>query len=194
MSTISDAIKKDHRELEQYYNEVTSSSDNDHQQRFGNQFTWELARHSIAEELIVYPAFEQHMGQKGHEMAEADRKDHHRVKELLKEFQNMPAESADYVPKLKELWTVLSKHIKEEEEHDLPALESALTSVQGESQNMAKKFGITKAFVPSRSHPNAGENPYFESAMGMLAAPIDHIADLFRKFPGNTVMPNLSTK
>lgn len=79
MSTISDAITKDHRELEQYYNEVTKSSDHDHQERFGNQFTWELARHSVAEELIVYPAFEHYMGDKGHQMAETDRKDHHRV-------------------------------------------------------------------------------------------------------------------
>jgi hypothetical protein len=116
------------------------------------------------------------------------------VKELLKEFQNMHAESVDYVPKLKELWTVLAEHIKEEEEHDLPALEQALKSLDGESENMAKKFGLTKAFVPTRSHPSAGENPYFESAMGMLAAPIDHIADIFRKFPENKTSPNPSTK
>jgi hemerythrin superfamily protein len=193
-TSISDAIIKDHRELDQYYNQIINSSDPDHQQRFGNQFTWELARHSVAEELIVYPAFERHLGAKGHSMAEDDRKQHHRVKELLKEFQNIKAESADYKPKLKELWTVLAQHIKEEEEHDLPALEAALKSVEGESENMAKKFGLTKAFVPSRSHPSAGENPYFESAMGMLAAPIDHIADIFRKFPGNTTSPNPSTK
>jgi hypothetical protein len=79
MSSISEVITKDHREIEQYYNEVINSSDHDHQERFGNQFTWELARHSVAEELIVYPAFEKHMGSKGHEMAESDRKDHHRV-------------------------------------------------------------------------------------------------------------------
>jgi hypothetical protein len=30
--------------------------------------------------------------------------------------------------------------------------------------------------------------------MGMLAAPIDHIADIFRKFPDGTVSPNPSTK
>ncbi|KAK3306740.1 uncharacterized protein B0T15DRAFT_573673 [Chaetomium strumarium] len=174
MSTISEVITKDHRELEQYYNEVVNSSDHDHQERFGNQFTWELARHSVAEELIVYPAFEKHMGSKGHEMAESDRKDHHR---------------------LKELWGVLSAHIKEEEVHDLPALETALQSAgAGESENMAKKFGRTKALVPSRSHPSAGENKYFESAMGMLAAPIDHIADIFRKFPDETISPNPSTK
>lgn len=109
------------------------------------------------------------------------------IKELLKEFQNMSAEQgADYVRKLKELWSILSKHIKDEEEHDLPALEAALKSVAGESENMASKFEMTKAFVPTRSHPSAGENPYFESVMGLLAAPIDKIADLFRKFPENT--------
>ncbi|GAB1315974.1 HHE domain-containing protein [Madurella fahalii] len=194
MSTISEAIKKDHRELEQYYNEVINSSDHDHQERFGNQFTWELARHSVAEELIVYPAFESHMGEKGHKMAEDDRKEHHRVKELLKEFQNMKPQQAEYVPKLKELWTVLSAHIEEEEKNDMPALETALQQAAGQSESMAKKFGLTKAFVPSRSHPSAGENPYFESAMGMLAAPIDHIADIFRKFPENTTSPNPSTK
>lgn len=80
MSTISDAIIKDHRELEQYYNEVINSSDPDHQQRFGNQFTWELARHSVGEELVVYPSFEKYLGDKGKTMAENDRREHHEVR------------------------------------------------------------------------------------------------------------------
>jgi len=88
---------------------------------------------------------------------------------------------------------LLSAHMEEEEKRDLPALESALKAVVGESENMAKKVGRTKAFVPTGSHPNAGENPYFESAMGMLAAPIDHIADIFRKFPEEKTSPNPST-
>ena len=79
MSTISATIIDDHRELEQYYKEVINSSDHDHQQRYGNQFTWELARHSIGEELVVYPAFEKYLGAKGHEWAEEDRKEHHVV-------------------------------------------------------------------------------------------------------------------
>jgi len=194
MSTISAAITKDHRELEEYYNEVVNSSDHDHQQRFGNQFTWELARHSVGEELVVYPAFEKLLGSKGKEMAEDDRIEHHRVKELLKEFQNMKPAQPNYVSKLKELWGILSEHIKEEEKNDLPALEEALQASAGESERMAKSFGRTKAFVPSRSHPSAGEHPPFETVMGLLTAPIDHVADLFRKFPNKTVSPNPSTK
>ncbi|KAK3389924.1 hypothetical protein B0H63DRAFT_492638 [Podospora didyma] len=112
MPTISDAIKKDHREMEQYYNEV---------------------------------------------------------KNLLKEFQNLSASQPEYVPKLNELWHILSAQI-DEEKNDLPKLESAPAKTEGASESMAKKFGLTNM-----------ENPIFESAMGLLAAPLDHIADLFRK-------------
>lgn len=77
MSTISEAIIKDHRELKEYYNEVVNNPGNhDHQDRYGNQFTWELARHSVGEELVVYPAFEKYLGEKGKAMAEEDRKEH----------------------------------------------------------------------------------------------------------------------
>ncbi|EXL65636.1 hypothetical protein FOPG_18146 [Fusarium oxysporum f. sp. conglutinans race 2 54008] len=178
MASISDAITKDHRDLKEYYNEVVTSTDLDHQQRYGNQFTWELARHSVGEELIVYPAFEKYLG----------------PKELLKEFQNMKPKEPEYIPKLKELWAVLSKHIEEEEHSDLPALEGALQKHTGDSESMAKTFGLTKAFVPSRSHPSAGEHPPFETVMGLITAPIDHIADIFRKFPNKTISPNPSTK
>jgi hemerythrin-like domain-containing protein len=195
-STVSQTITDDHRELEKLYSEIVGSRDVDHQERFGNQFVWELARHSVAEELIVYPAMEKYMGAQGKQHAEKDRKQHHKVKEMLKVFQNMRPEDPKYVPQLKELWSDLKLHIQEEEKSDLPALEKALASAenQGSSESLAKNFDRTKMFVPSRSHPSAGENPYFEGPMGMLAAPIDHIADLFRKFPDGTISPNPSKK
>jgi len=170
-----------------------NSTDLDHQARYGNQFTWELARHSVGEELILYPAYEKYIGAKGKEWADEDRKEHHAVKEQLKEFQKMKSKDPDYVAKIKEIWGPLSQHIKEEETRDLPALEEALQSSAGESEKMAKSFSKTKSFVPSRSHPSAGENPPFEAVMGLLSAPIDHITDVFRKFPDETVPTNPST-
>lgn len=83
MSAVSDAIVKDHRELKDYYNEVVNSTDHDHQQRFGNQFVWELARHSVGEELVIYPAMEKYMGDKGKQLADEDRQEHHRVRPIL---------------------------------------------------------------------------------------------------------------
>lgn len=82
-STITDALTKDHRELEQCYNEIINNpNDHDHQDRFANQFVWELARHSIGEELVVYPALERWLGDGGKEMAENDRQQHHSVRSL----------------------------------------------------------------------------------------------------------------
>ncbi|KAK7177347.1 HHE domain-containing protein [Paraphaeosphaeria sporulosa] len=197
MSTITDALTRDHREIERYYDETVNSTDQDHQQRFGNQFTWELARHSVAEELIVYPAFEKYLGAKGKDMAEKDRKEHHEVKEFLKEFQNMKPSDAQYISKLKRLMETLSQHIKEEESDDIPALEKVLredVTNEGISESLATSFARTKMLVPSRSHPSAGEHPPFETVMGLLTAPIDHVSDIFRKFPNKTMSPNPSTK
>ena len=75
---IIDTIKQDHRELETYYNHITKSSDKDDQTRYQNQFTWELARHSIGEELVVYPAFEKYLCN-GIALADKDRQEHQSV-------------------------------------------------------------------------------------------------------------------
>lgn len=75
MTRVSDAIKKDHRELEEYYNKIITSTDISEKTRFQNQFTWELARHSHGEELVVYPAFEKELAN-GQSMADKDREEH----------------------------------------------------------------------------------------------------------------------
>jgi hypothetical protein len=86
MSTISEAIKKDHQEIKEYANNIRAATDDDTKTRWQNQFTWELARHSIGEELVVYPAFEKHLGAKGQEMADKDRAEHQSVSILLTPF------------------------------------------------------------------------------------------------------------
>ena len=86
----------------------------------------------------------------------------------------------------------LSQHIKEEEQDDLPALDKVTR--EEDAQNLAKMFNRTKAFVPSRSHPHAPSRPPFETVVGLMTAPIDHLGDMLRKFPDETVSPNPSTK
>lgn len=82
MTTISDTIKSDHRKIEDCYNKILNSSNEDETVRWQNQFTWELARHSIGEELVVYPAFEKHLSD-GKEMADHDRAEHQVVRREL---------------------------------------------------------------------------------------------------------------
>ncbi|KAH8801463.1 hemerythrin family protein [Xylogone sp. PMI_703] len=181
MTAISDAIKKDHTELKDYYNNILNAADNDVATRWQNQFTWELARHSIAEELVVYPVFEKNLGTKGKEMADKDREEHQKVKEKLNKFQSLKAGSPEFIPTLKSLMDDLQKHMDEEESDDLIALDKSLES--GEAESMAKSFSRTKMFIPTRSHPSAPDKPPFETVVGLMTAPIDKLGDMLRKFP-----------
>jgi len=187
MSTISQAIKTDHAELKQYYKNFCNADNESRRVEWRNQFVWELARHSIGEELVVYPAFEKHLGSKGHDMAETDRKEHQTVKELLYELQNHSLTDPE-APAARALFDALMKdltqHIDHEETQDLVALENALD--KDDSHSMAKSFERTKEFVPTRSHPSAPSKPPFETVVGLMTAPIDKLRDMFMRFPAET--------
>ncbi|GAQ06345.1 uncharacterized hemerythrin-like protein C869.06c [Aspergillus lentulus] len=191
MARLMDAIKKDHRELEEYYNIIVSSGNTDEQIRFQNKFTWELARHAIGEELVVYPALEKYLPN-GTATADKDREEHQTIKEKLQKFQDMHPSDASFMPILKSMMVDLEKHIKEEETIDFVKLEDAITPK--ESESLSKSFGRTKMFVPTRSHPNTPNKPPFETVVGLLAAPIDHLADMFRKWPDDVINPNPSSE
>ncbi|KAK4208560.1 hypothetical protein QBC37DRAFT_431773 [Rhypophila decipiens] len=184
---ISDRIKHDHKELEDCYNAIITSKDPAQQVRFQNLFVWELARHSIAEEIVVYPAFEKYIPD-GKLMADKDRAEHLEVKELLYDFQNMTPEDPAFITTLQSLWSSLSKHIKEEERQDLPALEKHIDS--DVSMSMANSFQKTKHFVPTRSHPSAPDKPPYETAVGLLTTPMDKLMDMFKTFPKDEERPN----
>jgi hypothetical protein len=104
----------------------------------------------------------------------------------------MKPSDPEFESTIKHLMQDLSEHIKEEESQDLPKLEATLN--KEESEHLSKVFSRTKMFVPSRSHPSAPDKPPFETAIGLMTAPIDHLSDLFRKWPNTSGMPNPSTK
>jgi hypothetical protein len=87
----------------------------------------------------------------------------------------------EFEPTLKSLFKALDQHMQEEENDDLPNWEKELS--EAESENLATSFVRTKWFIPTRSHPSAPARPPFETVAGLMAAPIDHLTDLFRKFP-----------
>lgn len=44
LSSLTDAIKHDHRELETYFSNILNAKDNDTKVRWQNQLVWELSR------------------------------------------------------------------------------------------------------------------------------------------------------
>ncbi|KAH8115032.1 hypothetical protein DFH11DRAFT_1743209 [Phellopilus nigrolimitatus] len=184
---LADKIKKDHREL-----------------------TWEIARHAIGEELVVYPLMEKHLGVEGKKLADQDRADHQArvpffhpdtiffghsdtlcagpqfVKERLNKLESLTPGEADYDSLLGTVMEHLNEHNNSEEQHDLMLLEPALGA--GASESAAASFQRTKQFVPTRAHPSVPDQPPMETLAGLLAAPMDKLKDAFSKFPTDDMM------
>ncbi|KXN87318.1 hypothetical protein AN958_08943 [Leucoagaricus sp. SymC.cos] len=191
--TIADAVTHDHREMWAYYDEYVRNAGNvDAQTRWANQLTWEIARHSIGEELVMYPMFEDKLGEKGKLMAAQDRQDHQYVKDRLYKLERMTPGSEEHTALLKDVIDHLKEHATKEEREDLPALTSALSSNQ--SLSAGKSFMRTKKFVPTRSHPSAPNKPPFETLAGMLAAPMDKLKDAFGKFPSAEELESVTAR
>ncbi|CAG7946533.1 unnamed protein product [Penicillium nalgiovense] len=180
MVRISEAIKDDHRKLESCYNIIVNSEDEDERTRFQNQFTWELARHSVAEELVLFPAMEK-LRSDGKEKLDDDRREHSALKEQLYVFQDLNSSDPRFIPTITMMMEGLARHMQDEETNDLVILEESLTS--DESEKLAESLGRTKMFVPSRSHSYDLGNPHYETVADLLTAPLDHLRDLFRKWP-----------
>lgn len=177
-----DAIADDHQEMYTYYDQyVKSAGDADAQDRWSRQLIWEVARHAVGEELVVYPLMEKHLGAQGQKLANEDRADHNKVKKLLYDIESHKPGSQQHGAILKSVMELLRPHNESEEQNDLPLLTKALgEQASGEA---AANFKRTKKFAPTRAHPGAPDKPPFETFAGLMAAPIDKLKDTFAKFP-----------
>ena len=177
-----------------------AKGDTDAQARWAHQLIWEIARHAVGEEIVVYPLMEQHLGQQGRELADEDRTQHGIIKQDLYRLEGMEPGTPAYDSLLDQVMQVLREHNNSEEIKDLPRLEPVIGSEK--SAEAAASFKKTKKFVPTRwvswivfrhlifwrdvcdrPHPSAPNRPPLETLVGFLAAPIDKLKDLFTTFP-----------
>ncbi|KAG8815084.1 hypothetical protein FRB91_001561 [Serendipita sp. 411] len=180
--TLIEAIKADHQEMYDYYDEyIRAEGDIDAQGKWGRLLTWEVARHAAGEEIVVYPLIEKHLGEEGVRMANEDREQHQAVKELLYRLESLTPAKQEYHDTLKDVINHLKPHNDSEEINDLPALEKVIGKEA--SRKAAAEFSRTKKLAPTRPHPSAPNKPPYETLAGFLALPMDKVKDLFASFP-----------
>lgn len=86
-----------------------------------------------------------------------------------------------FIPTMTILMDDLKACARTEETMDLVKLENAVTAE--ESERLARSFGRTKYFAPTRAHSSMPDRPPYETAVGLLTAPLDQLQDLFRRWP-----------
>ncbi|KAH7320863.1 HHE domain-containing protein [Stachybotrys elegans] len=145
---LTDAIKRDHRKLENLYAQIIETKEPQEKTRIMNSFVGEVARHCAVEELIVHPAL-RNFAAKGEQLALEDREAHKKVKECLSTLYTTPIDDDGFTPCLENLSKFLRQHITDGERKYLAALESGLSEAQ--SEDLAKAFTQCKDYEVSKS-------------------------------------------
>jgi hemerythrin superfamily protein len=178
-----DEIIHDHREFEEFYSnykKAHQAGDEKEAEKWFNQLVWELSRHTVGEELVVYPLLDA-LGPKGKEMADKDRADHKKIKKELEEIYRL-SDPDLFESALDRMMDDLRQHIKKEETQDLEYLKQHADMKSLESA--AKAFMYGKKIAPTRPHPSmTSRSAALEAALALFVTPLDKLKDMFTPFP-----------
>ena len=169
-------LTTDHREVEELFGQIKALGSGDGQRReIADEFTIELVRHSVAEEMYLYPAVRKHVSG-GDALADKELADHKQVEELLKELEGVSTEEAHFDVLVDRLIAEVGAHVKDEEQNLFPALAQACSPE--ELSELGDKIRRAKKLAPTRPHPSAPDTP----PANKLLAPGTGLVDRARDF------------
>ena len=107
-------LKEDHQKVKELFEEAEGAEDEKEKRKLFDEIQTELETHARIEETIFYPAMEKREELK--DMVLESIEEHKQVKTLLREIDNLKADSEKFEPKLKVLMENVEHHAEEEEE------------------------------------------------------------------------------
>ncbi|MEU4493209.1 hemerythrin domain-containing protein [Streptomyces sp. NPDC023998] len=169
-------LTTDHREVDDLFARIEKVPPGSPERKhLVDLLTIELVRHSVAEELHLYPAVREHLSG-GDAIAEKEISEHARVERLLKELEERGADAADFDQLVVELKTEVTAHIQDEEGVLFAALRRACS---GQTlDELGEKVRTAKKTAPTRPHPGAPDTP----PANKLLAPGTGLVDRARDF------------
>jgi hemerythrin-like domain-containing protein len=176
---VIEVLEHDHREVEQMFGELESlrgaATDDAKARRkeLADQVTIELVRHSVAEEVLVYPQVERKVSA---EEAEHARKEHAEAEETLHRLEKLDADDPAFDEEVSTLIQEIRHHIEEEEGDTFTHMRQAMD--QEELRRLGGQVEAFKKVAPTRPHPNVPNEPLPRIAAGPAASLFDRMRDL----------------
>jgi hemerythrin superfamily protein len=176
---VIEILEDDHREVEEMFTELESlrgaSSDVDKQRRkeLADQVTIELVRHSVAEEVLVYPKVDDKVSK---EEADHAREEHAEAEETLARLEKLDADDPSFDDELATLMTEIRHHIEDEEDEMFAHMREVID--EEELRTLGERVEAFKKVAPTRPHPNVPNEPLPRTAAGPAASLFDRMRDL----------------
>jgi hemerythrin superfamily protein len=176
---VIEVLEHDHREVEEMFSELESlrgaSADEDKERRkdLTDKVTIELVRHSVAEEVLVYPKVEDKVGA---DEVEHAREEHAEAEETLKKLEKLDADDPGFDDELATLMKEIRHHIEDEEGEMFAHMRQSMDA--DELRTLGARVEAFKKVAPTRPHPNVSNEPLPRAAAGPAASLFDRMRDL----------------
>ena len=176
---VIEILEHDHREVEQMFSELESlrgaSTDEAKERRktVTEQVTIELVRHSVAEEVLVYPKVEEKVSS---EEVEHARKEHAEAEETLQRLEKLDADDPGFDDELSTLMGEIRHHIEDEEGEMFAHMRQVMD--EDELRTLGERVEAFKKVAPTRPHPNVPNEALPRTAAGPAASMLDRMRDL----------------
>jgi hemerythrin superfamily protein len=176
---VIEVLEHDHREVEEMFSELerlrgaSSEDDKARRKELTDQVTIELVRHSVAEEVLVYPKVEDQVSK---EEADHAREEHAEAEETLKRLEKLDADDPGFDDELAELMKEIRHHIEDEEGEMFAHMRQVMDA--GELRDLGAHVEGFKKVAPTRPHPNVPNEPAPRLAAGPAASLFDRMRDL----------------
>ena len=176
---VIEILEHDHREVEQMFSELEAlrgaSTDEAKSRRkdLTERVTIELVRHSVAEEVLVYPKVEDKVSA---DQAEHAREEHAEAEEAMHRLEKLDADDPRFDDELATLMAEIRHHIEDEEGQMFASMRQAIDA--DELRNLGARVEGFKKIAPTRPHPNVPNEPLPRMAAGPAASLFDRMRDL----------------
>ncbi len=169
-----DVLTTDHREAVSLISQIRSTADPEQRRDLADQLIAELVRHSVAEEMYVYPAMQDHL-QDGAAAVEHDTKEHKELERVMKTLESTDSSGREFLSVVDSMESILADHISDEETEQFPQLRSHVS--QEQLVELKGKVETAKKLAPTRPHPAAPNAELFHKLVGPGVGLVDRLRD-----------------
>lgn len=180
---VIDILTADHREMVGLLEMIEDTTDPAERRALTDSAIAEVVRHSVAEELFVYPAYERAVPD-GAEEVEHDKDEHQELEEVMKKLEGMDAGGAEFLATIKHFKELLEHHADDEESDQFPKMRRHLTA--DELLDLGRKVEAAKKIAPTRPHPGAPHSELFHMTVGPGVGLVDRLRDVLSGRAKNT--------
>ena len=171
---VVDILTADHRDMLDLLRQVETTAEAELRRDIVDTVIAEVMRHSVAEEMIVYPVVEEYVPNGSEEVAH-DKEEHEELVSVMKQLEDVDASEPAFTERVRELAELLDHHAHDEEDEQFPKLRESIP--RRELVEMGAKVENAKKVAPTRPHPSAPHSELFHKTAGPGVGMVDRLRD-----------------